>query len=142
MESSFTTFYLFPRLPEEVRLQIWTIASSEARTLNIRLHPHNKVITDHFISSNPIPAVLQTCCESRDEAAHFYTKAFYHYNTPRYTWVNFDRDTIHIEDACLSKVRLDERVRIKWIAIEVRDEELWSYFYKEGVGADEQTLGG
>lgn len=122
-------FHLFPRLPKELRSRIWKFAAFEPRLLNIRFFPPGSVEIQYFFSSDPAPAILRTCQESRSEALAFYTKAFSTGTTQRYIWTNFNVDTIKIEDYCLSKVNQEERARIRWLIVEANDTELFIWYY-------------
>jgi hypothetical protein len=119
-----TTFHPFPRLPLELREQIWKDAV-EPRTVDVRrilAWPHCQLV-----SSTPIPAILQSCREARNLArgpykqyffeAHATTKwrgtyapeiaieRFFSPDEPeeegpvselRYVWLNLDIDTVDI----------------------------------------------
>lgn len=63
------TFHLFPRLPVELRLQIWEM-TVESRIFNIQYCRSSRF----FFSSTPIPGPLQTCREARN--AELYQRAF------------------------------------------------------------------
>ncbi|KAH7308335.1 ankyrin repeat-containing domain protein [Rhexocercosporidium sp. MPI-PUGE-AT-0058] len=99
MVSELTTFHPFPRLPDELRLLIWNLASAHPRTVTIHAYPRQTQIAEYLISPSPITAPLHTCRESRTEALTTYTKAFHYPNNPRYTFVNFHVDTIRLVDS-------------------------------------------
>ncbi|KAH8684515.1 hypothetical protein BGZ60DRAFT_355066, partial [Tricladium varicosporioides] len=119
------SFHLFLRLPKELRNRIWKFAAFEPRLLNIRAFPPASVEIQYFFSSDPVPAILHTCQESRTEVLVFYTKAFSTGTTLRYIWTNFNVDTIKIEDHHLSKVNQEERARIRWLIVNVNETELF-----------------
>lgn len=56
---------------------------------------------------NICPLSLATTLNKRqrEEASQLYTKAIYHYKSPRYIWTNFHSDTIRIEGAELAQVK-------------------------------------
>ncbi|PVH69920.1 hypothetical protein DL98DRAFT_541246 [Cadophora sp. DSE1049] len=129
MVSELTTFHPFPRLPDELRLLIWNLASAHPRTVTIHAHPRQTQIAEYLISPSPIPAPLHTCRESRTEAFTTYTKAFHCPNNPRYTFVNFHVDTIRLVDFDLKKISAEDAGLTRWMTVEVRDSELFCYYY-------------
>ncbi|KAH7314287.1 hypothetical protein BKA65DRAFT_516532 [Rhexocercosporidium sp. MPI-PUGE-AT-0058] len=91
----FDTFHPFPRLPKELRIEIWKVhlTALEPRLLRVWSNPpievfeHNECLDPdresrflksecHPSSPNPVPALLQTSQESRHEALRYYTRAF------------------------------------------------------------------
>lgn len=66
-------FTVFPRLPEEVRLMIWTKALPGPRVVELEYHQREKDheeswVEGHFTSSCSLPVILSACQESRSEA--------------------------------------------------------------------------
>ncbi|KAH8639341.1 hypothetical protein IG631_07111 [Alternaria alternata] len=59
------TFYPFPRLPLELREQIWK-DTIEPRTVDVRRIRKGTQRYGQLISSTPIPAILQSCREARN----------------------------------------------------------------------------
>jgi hypothetical protein len=102
-----STFHPFPRLPAELRLQIWQF-TIEPRIVDIQIKYKRHTTPPHrphgpFLSSStPIPAVLQTCRESRN--AGLYQRAVSDLQVlenptdaeKRYIWINFDIDMLDI----------------------------------------------
>jgi len=89
-----STFHLFPRLPLELRNQIWR-CTAEPRTVEVRIERKNPARHRFFISSTPVPGPLQCCREARDELQRLYQRAFFEGNTQqgfqwRYVWLNLD----------------------------------------------------
>ncbi|KAM0286721.1 hypothetical protein ACHAQH_000741 [Verticillium albo-atrum] len=115
------SFYPFPRLPAELRLQIWKLAA-QPRLLVVEKAADS---TD-FESPTPPPAVVHVCRESRNFGP--YKKAFASDDSSRYAWANFDLDTIHVE--CLHISRPDlcqafpERSSIKYMRAEATGDDL------------------
>ena len=66
-----TAFHLFPRLPFELRAQIWQL-TAEPRTVEVRVKKDNGLWgqTLHVTSSTPAPAVLQVCYEARNQGLY------------------------------------------------------------------------
>jgi hypothetical protein len=95
-----TTFHPFPRLPYELRMQIWEL-TVQPRTINIDAKsiawgvntkglPHYLY---YIISSTPAPAVLQVCREARNHG--LYQKGFFelaHPNELGIQYVAMSRD--------------------------------------------------
>ena len=60
-----TTFHPFPRLPLELREQIWK-DTVEPRTVDVRRVRKGTERYGQLVSSTPIPAILQSCREARN----------------------------------------------------------------------------
>lgn len=100
------TFHPFPRLPFELRAQIWE-ATVEPRTVEVRIRYKNSI--PRLVSLTPVPAPLQTCREARN--LKLYRQAFSElpqYSSRhegaverRYVWLNLDIDIISIGDNML-----------------------------------------
>lgn len=77
------TFHPFPRLPYELRMQIWEM-TVEARTIDISVITPRWIISDdnlgqkrprdYLVSHTPAPPVLQVCREARNHG--LYQKGF------------------------------------------------------------------
>ncbi|OPB42358.1 hypothetical protein A0O28_0034750 [Trichoderma guizhouense] len=101
-----TTFHPFPRLPFEIRSQIWALAVYP-RLLHIRITPKPDT-RGYFDYASMIPQaeLMHVCRESRQLAP--YRKAFFT-TLPgdceaRYIWVNFDEDMISIQDEKMERL--------------------------------------
>ncbi|KAI1358327.1 hypothetical protein F5Y08DRAFT_345838 [Xylaria arbuscula] len=101
------TFHPFPRLPIELRIQIWSLAANRRRLdigpaqmeLNAVTMAEISVDPPDYTSCVPPPAVMHACRESRQYAP--YQKAFF--SPPdKYLWVNFQEDMI-----CLAHCEVD-----------------------------------
>jgi hypothetical protein len=64
-----STFHAFPQLPLELREHIWK-STVEPRTVNIHIDRENLERRRHLTSSTPIPAVLHTCREARNQGLY------------------------------------------------------------------------
>lgn len=128
---SLDVFRLFPRLPQELRLQIWKL-TIQPRVLIVRSVPPNSVIhptyLEYFYSSNPVPSIFFACKESRLEALSLYTKAFSAGSTPRYIWANFTFDTIQIDDHSLPKLKIGDRQLIRWLVVDSAYADLFNHY--------------
>jgi hypothetical protein len=99
-----STFHPFPRLPAELRAQIWEM-TVEPRTVDVRVVQKAIGLPSYLVSHTPIPATQQTCRESRNLG--LYQQAFsdvYLRNgiERRYVWANLDIDIIDIGTTDLS----------------------------------------
>lgn len=89
------TFHPFPRLPLELREQIWK-GTVEPRTVEIRARKQPDRQT-RLTSSTPVPAMLHSCREARNLG--LYQQARFVVDTHqgrewRYVWLNWDVDTV------------------------------------------------
>ncbi|KAK1240038.1 hypothetical protein MKX08_007480 [Trichoderma sp. CBMAI-0020] len=101
-----TTFHSFPRLPFEIRSQIWALAA-HPRLVHIRTTPKPGRFEGHrwagadryFASMIPQAELMHVCQESRQLAP--YQKAFFTTlpgeSEARYIWFNFDEDMICLQ---------------------------------------------
>jgi hypothetical protein len=88
-------FYPFPRLPLELRMQIWAQAVTHERVVKVRALRRG----GGYWSPTPAPAVTRTCQESRKYCS--YQPAFKVGESPRYIWTCFESDIIQIESYLL-----------------------------------------
>ncbi|KAF2966457.1 hypothetical protein GQX73_g7083 [Xylaria multiplex] len=134
------TFHPFPKLPAELRIQIWTLAAGP-RILHIRVFPKTPKMYPEledlgYASPTPAPAVLHACRESRLIAP--YQKAFFTStpvrggNETKYIWVNFQQDMICLADYQLKRLgpyRADiERLRFS-VPTGQNGDFFYSYFF-------------
>ncbi|KAI0437847.1 hypothetical protein F4803DRAFT_570362 [Xylaria telfairii] len=102
-------FHPFPRLPAELRAQIWemTVAprivevriTYRASPLSSDSSSTNTATVPHLMSLTPVPEILQTCQEARNQG--LYQQAFSELAAPdgeglRYVWLNLEIDIISI----------------------------------------------
>ncbi|KAB2108854.1 hypothetical protein AG0111_0g2486 [Alternaria gaisen] len=104
------TFHQFPRLPAELRAQIWQM-TVEPRIVEVDLKTKRELgqhLSSVLVSSTSVPAPLQTCQEARN--ARLYRRCFsgltFIYSARadcerRYVWLNLDIDIVSIgESGC------------------------------------------
>ncbi|KFY72312.1 hypothetical protein V499_07537 [Pseudogymnoascus sp. VKM F-103] len=102
-------FKLFPKLPTEIRLMIWTLLLPPPRVVDIRMRRKSiptsaGEILDvgRFISSVDHPIILHVCSESRRVARQHYKLSFpKKTNTewsPAQTYIDFDNDTVWFDN--------------------------------------------
>ena len=75
------TFHPFPRLPYELRMQIWEM-TVEPRVVNTEFRYGREIRLPPLASSTPVPAVLQACQEARNHG--LYKKCFSELAVPNY----------------------------------------------------------
>jgi hypothetical protein len=83
-EKDFAEFTLFPKLPIELRVKIWKLASFVQRNViisasSLYLSNNSKYSKEwpyYFASSSPPPAILHTTRESRTEGLKYYLLEF------------------------------------------------------------------
>ncbi|EPE29246.1 hypothetical protein GLAREA_00406 [Glarea lozoyensis ATCC 20868] len=110
------SFAPFPRLPIELRISIWGLAC-EPRILTMCKYFSHDRDTQYLYSHDPVPAVLQVSRESRANSS--YVAAFSMGSSPRYTWVNYNLDTIRIHDYALRHIKREELSRIRLTILDV-----------------------
>lgn len=73
------------------------------------------LMPSYMVSSGPCPSIMYTCAESRSVAItrRLYEAAFAYPWSPRYTWINFDLDTIQLEQGILRILPPVDRSRIR-----------------------------
>ncbi|KAH7361685.1 hypothetical protein B0T11DRAFT_338669 [Plectosphaerella cucumerina] len=115
-----TSFPKFGLLPLEIRQRIWEL-SMERRRVPVGDFP---VISDEWGAESgprppavPPPAVLQACVESRSYLDRYYVKAFTIVSPPRYTWINFDMDTVCLRQRTVEKFTKDV-LPIRYLSID------------------------
>jgi hypothetical protein len=99
----YTKFTLFPKLPRELQLMIWSFVDTEPQRMGVILADAEGDIIeyDHWAANDPYiptqynpPALLQTCYDSRIEALKTYRVAFAA-QLERPYYFNFHKDTLH-----------------------------------------------
>ncbi|KAH6682239.1 hypothetical protein F5X68DRAFT_192594 [Plectosphaerella plurivora] len=92
-------FERFPRLPAELRLQVWEMAIEPEEELRpvvfLKPRPNARHLIHGYTVPTRAPALLHVCSVSRRIGCGVYKKAFR--DGDRYLWVNFDRDVIQVE---------------------------------------------
>ena len=124
---STTIFTLFPKLPLELRLQIWEFALPQPRV--IEAYPHrddNGQLLDNYASCRAIvvapPAILHTNRESRILAQRTYTLAF---NGPfrEPIYFDFQRDTLLIQRWMSEFIRTEDVPKLRHL--EIKACKMW-----------------
>jgi hypothetical protein len=132
---SHSTFTRFPELPTELRLKIWDLAASERRLVHINYQKESlafgtgkKFYAKAFISSNPPPALLHTCRESRYETLPSYTLCFSTPHSPKRTYIAFSTDTVRFASIVLTYLSPSELQHIRCMSLEVTDYPYFAHF--------------
>lgn len=118
-------FHLFQFLPNELRLQIWRVALSIPRNVNVACNtgilqrgvPRS---ARSFTSSERPPALLHVCRESRLEALRIYKPSFQTVSSPKYIYVAFSQDIIKVSDSTLRFLRKVDLQNIQKMAINIK----------------------
>ena len=121
-----STFHFFPRLPQDLRVQIWQLATTP-RILKLNLNPdyygrHNRSRIQGYWSPTLPPAMIQVSQEARKYSS--YHKAFIsNDSSPRYIWTDFTHDILQIRPYLISEL-LDttERDAIQHIRIDLMND--------------------
>lgn len=97
-----TAFELFPRLPTEIRLKIFQIATTDCDDRIVQVKVKNLVTrySEHgrgvvFSSTTPIPGVLHACSESREIALHRYQLAMTSFASGPRIFLDYLSDTVY-----------------------------------------------
>lgn len=109
---------------------MWELAV-ESRIVDIsylkgRFGFRNEIL--HVVSSTPVPAILQSCREARNQG--LYQQAFQEGKLPRYVWVNFNVDIISIGHTDFHHLE-PERLLIRRIKFERENNETFLYFTRK-----------
>ncbi|KAJ8113415.1 hypothetical protein OPT61_g4448 [Boeremia exigua] len=118
--ASMPGFYLFSRLPLELRQRIWELAM-EPREVAV-----GRCLIRRRRSPTAFPATMLSCTEAWSHPRPFYTKSFPTGTPPQFSWINFDIDTVYCnlqELACCD----DELPLMQRLIVECHDSD-WFYY--------------
>ncbi|KAF2820196.1 hypothetical protein CC86DRAFT_360760 [Ophiobolus disseminans] len=113
------TFHPFPRLPLELRIQIWQFTLIQGRIVKVRKYRNNKYYSSH----TPAPAVTRVCQESRKYCT--YQKLFTNTASSQYIWANFENDIMQMESTLMKEIAKDdnpERNGIRHLRLQLEDD--------------------
>ncbi len=111
-------FHPFPRLPVEIRQQIWELSIAPREVVIVGYQP---TVFRHGRQASPPPPLLVASGESRSSCQRFYTKAYLldDSGNPRepvkYSWINFALDEVYMLDSeleDLSAIALIQRLTL------------------------------
>jgi len=129
-----TEFHLFPQLPSELRLKIWSHDIAIPRIVTFRLEKEKadkKYFGKAFVPFNRPPTALGVCRESRFEALSIYKPSFETLYSPVYTYISFAHDTIRCKDELLQYIGKEQSgatQHIQRLVLEVRDVAYFAFF--------------
>ncbi|KAH6859129.1 hypothetical protein BKA58DRAFT_444296 [Alternaria rosae] len=121
------TFHPFPRLPYELRMQIWEM-TVESRIVDVKVY-YDPIPNDFGLSTTTlVPPVLQACQEARNHG--LYKRCFSELALPnyraQYVWADLNIDTIDIGDTYFERYeKVAKSIRYLKFAREMQSE----YFY-------------
>ena len=115
---SMTTFHPFPRLPFELRAQVWEL-TVEPRTVEIRVRYKETLVPDgdpsgngpkmtrvrRLVSFTPVPATLQACREARNLGLYQHAFSELFTSETRYLWFNWEVDMLSAEIDALDALK-------------------------------------
>ncbi|KAK7212295.1 hypothetical protein V2G26_019473 [Clonostachys chloroleuca] len=140
-----STFHAFPRLPYELRMQVWKL-TVEPRTVEIRVggfykdlgpqiedRPVDRQYVQYLVTTTPVPGPLQTCREARNLGLYQRSMSELSDLTggeKQYVWLNLDIDLIYFGGGGLAKFnQVAPSVKRLKLVREISEE----WFYQEGV---------
>lgn len=138
-----TSFHCFPRLPFELRRMVWGLAVFP-RTITCAAGPRTPAPDDdsyydedpwegahwtmYGYGTMPPPPLLQACSESRSVAisdglyrAQLWPACVRIPQSPRYSWVNYELDTIHLPSYLLHFLGLEDKAQLRRAIIDGGD---------------------
>lgn len=126
LEMANQIFHPFPRLPEELRLLIWTQIASEPRTVLMMVISGTRgtpAVYQHLYTQGlaPVPSVFHTNHESRTHAEAIYDRAFTNGIEPRCTFINFTVDTIAIPSEPFENLAVNDLRKFRKLLLIVHD---------------------
>ena len=124
--STLTTFHLFPNLPIEIRLKIWSFDLSIPRTVTISCIREPIIrgaqrTAKVWSTDTPMPVLLHVNRESRYEALSIYTPYFTTPSSPRPIYLSFSLDVVKFADGVIPYIPRDTLVSIRTMVLETKD---------------------
>ncbi|KAK8048201.1 hypothetical protein PG994_009931 [Apiospora phragmitis] len=133
-----STFHPFHRLPLELRLSIWSMAT-EPRLVIVGASYYGYGVFGAAQTPSPPPPLLGVCHEARSFLLQsYYTKAFENPDSGQYQYVNFAADTVQLVQRALGAYPR-EAPWIQRLSIDARDSE--SFYYKRQFHLREDMTG-
>ena len=126
-------FHVFPQLPTELRLKVWSFALSDTRHVveivcekGIQLG--NTRYIKSFASTTQVPTLMRVNRESRREALSIYQPYFKTKLRPTGIYVAFDRDTVIFPEGIISYLEGPELQGIQSMILELGDYAYFGHF--------------
>jgi hypothetical protein len=137
---SMTTFHPFPRLPFELRAQVWEL-TVEPRRVEVRVRYKETLVPDgdpsgdgpkttrvrRLVSFTPVPATLQACREARNLGLSQQAFSELFASETRYLWFNWEVDMLSAEIDALDALKPIMHL-IRTLKFDRRIEERSFYF--------------
>ncbi|OBT50988.1 hypothetical protein VE04_08551 [Pseudogymnoascus sp. 24MN13] len=130
--STLSTFHLFPSLPVEIRLKIWSLLLSVPRTVrctqNITSHAAPRVIKV-WDTDTPSPPLLHVNRESRYEALAVYAPYFATPSNPRPIYLSLPQDVVRFTDGLLPYIPDGPLNEIQHMITDTKDCAYFGYYH-------------
>ncbi|RDL34603.1 Uncharacterized protein BP5553_07731 [Venustampulla echinocandica] len=138
-DSTLTTFHLFPTLPIEIRLKIWSLNLSVPRAITILCNkdfikgsaPGTVRTAKSWTTDTPSPPLLVVNRESRYEALTVYAPYFTTLSCPRPIYLSFSQDTLKFADGVLPYIPRTYLLEIQKIVLDTKDCAYFGFYHME-----------
>ncbi|KFY31581.1 hypothetical protein V493_00969 [Pseudogymnoascus sp. VKM F-4281 (FW-2241)] len=131
--STLSSFHLFPTLPVEIRVKIWSLLLSIPRTVIctqiVFTHATPRVITKVFDTDTPSPPLLYVNRESRYEALAIYAPYFATTSNPRPIYLSLSQDVVRFKDALLPYIPDDALLEIQHMVTDTNDCAYFGFYH-------------
>jgi hypothetical protein len=134
--STLTTFHLFPTLPIEVRLKIWSFDLSIPRTVTISCNREGIIrgaprTAKSWATDTPSPPLLLVNRESRYEALTIYAPYFTTLSSPRPIYLSFFQDAVKFADGVLPYIPRTTLLEIQKMVLQTKDCAYFGFYNME-----------
>ena len=79
------------------------------------------------------PPLLHVCRESHFEALSIYKPFFKTENSPKHTYISFERDTLRCSDTILTYIGVEEVSSVERLVLDISDAMYFGHFHMESV---------
>jgi hypothetical protein len=134
--STLTTFHLFPALPTEVRLKVWSFNLSIPRTVTISCNRESIIrgaprTAKSWATDTPPPPLLHVNRESRYEALTIYAPYFTTMSSPRPIYLSFFQDAVKFADGVLPYIPRTPLLEIQKMVLPTQDCAYFGFYNME-----------
>jgi hypothetical protein len=134
--STLTTFHLFPSLPVEVRLKIWSFDLSIPRIVTISCSREDIVrgaprTAKSWATDTLPPPLLLVNRESRYEALAIYAPYFTTLSSPRPIYLSFSQDAVKFVGGDLPYIPRTPLLEIQKMVLQTQDCTYFGLYYME-----------